>query len=43
MATALAGEMQQDTQAATGLVEFPAEERGEPPLTPPPVRNPARS
>ena len=42
MATALAGEMQQDTQAATGLVEFPAEERGEPPLTPPPVRNPAR-
>lgn len=42
VASALAGEIQEETRAETGLAEFPIEERGDPPLTPPTVRNPAR-
>ncbi len=41
MATALAEELQDEQQAATGRVEVPVEERGDPPRTPP-LPNPAR-
>lgn len=42
LATDMAEQGQEDERAATGRVEVPVEERGDPPPTPPPVRNPAR-
>ncbi len=42
LATTIAAEGQEETLAETGMVEHPLEERGDPPLTPPAVPNPAR-
>ena len=42
LATDIAGQIHEATRETTGVIEVPVEERGEPPLTPPTVRNPAR-
>jgi len=42
LATTIAAAAQEETLAETGMLEHPLEERGDPPLTPPPYPNPAR-
>jgi len=42
LATELAVQIHEETREETGVVEHPIEERGDPPLSPPSARNPAR-
>jgi predicted PurR-regulated permease PerM len=42
LATELATQIHEETRDVAGVVELPIEESGDPPLTPPAVRNPAR-
>lgn len=42
LATELATQIHEETREVAGVTELPIEERGDPPLSPPPVRNPAR-
>ncbi len=42
LATAMAVQVQEETEAETGVIEHPVEERGDPPLTAPSRPNPAR-
>jgi predicted PurR-regulated permease PerM len=41
LATELATQIHEETREVAGVTELPIEERGDPPLTPPAVRNPA--
>jgi len=42
LATELATQIHEETREVAGVTELPIEERGDPPLTPPAIRNPAR-